>query len=289
MRRRLQLTLLALAALALTVGVAPASQADKPKPLRYVALGDSYSAGSGVQPANPEYPADCTQSLLNYPKLIAERTGARLRDVTCGGATTGDYFKPQFEDVEPQLKALRKRTQLVTMTIGGNDGGVFIDSITNCGAAAATSIPPGTGHPCRDQYGNSFVRKIKRDTFPNLVRALRAVHRKSPRARVAILGYLQILPPKDGCYPTMPVAEGDVPYLNKIQATLNDAVRRAAKRTGTKYVGVTRLSRGHDACQPMGTRWIEPVAGGTNPVIVHPNALGERKLAARAMRALRLR
>lgn len=290
MRRRLRITLLALAALALTVvAAAPASHADKRKPLRYVALGDSYSAGSGVQPANPDYPPDCTQSLLNYPKLIAERTGARLRDVTCGGATTGDYFKPQFDDVEPQLTALRRRTQLVTMTIGGNDGGVFIDTITNCGAAAATSVPPGTGHPCKDEYGDSFVRKIKRNTFPNLVRALRAVHRKSPRARVAILGYLQILPPKDGCYPTMPVAEGDVPYLNNIQATLNNAVRRAAKRTGTRYIRVTRFSRGHDACKPVGTRWIEPVLAGTNPVIVHPNALGERKMARRTMRALKLR
>ncbi len=36
-------------------------------------------------------------------------------------------------------------------------------------------------------------------------------------------------------------------------------------------------------------RWVEPVLQGTNPVIVHPNALGESKLAAQTMKVLGLR
>jgi hypothetical protein len=36
-------------------------------------------------------------------------------------------------------------------------------------------------------------------------------------------------------------------------------------------------------------RWIEPVLQTTNPVVVHPNALGERKMAQRTMRRLGLR
>jgi hypothetical protein len=34
---------------------------------------------------------------------------------------------------------------------------------------------------------------------------------------------------------------------------------------------------------------VEPAVGGTNPVIVHPNALGERKMAANTMAVLHLR
>jgi hypothetical protein len=120
------------------------------------------------------------------------------------------------------------------------------------------------------------------------VKALRAVRAKAPHARVAILGYPWILPRTDGCFDKMPVAKGDVPYLNGIQATLNDAVRRAAAATGTTYVDVDAFSAGHDACQPIGVRWIEPVLQGTNPVVVHPNALGESQLAARTMRVLGL-
>jgi hypothetical protein len=78
-------------------------------------------------------------------------------------------------------------------------------------------------------------------------------------------------------------------YRRSLQATLNDAVRRAADETGATYVDLSRVSDGHDACQPLGVRWVESVLQGTNPVIVHPNALGEAAMAARAMEVLRLR
>jgi len=70
--------------------------------------------------------------------------------------------------------------------------------------------------------------------------------------------------------------------------TLNDAVSRAAAATGTTYVNFSTVSEGHDACQPIGVRWIEPVVTGTNPVIVHPNALGEAQMAAQTISTLHL-
>jgi hypothetical protein len=51
---------------------------------------------------------------------------------------------------------------------------------------------------------------------------------------------------------------------------------------------MNKVSTGHDACQPIGVRWIEPVLQGTNPVIVHPNSLGEANMAAQAMKVLGL-
>jgi hypothetical protein len=48
------------------------------------------------------------------------------------------------------------------------------------------------------------------------------------------------------------------------------------------------VSEGHDACQPIGVRWIEPALLGTNPVIVHPNALGEAKMAEQTIAVLGL-
>jgi hypothetical protein len=66
------------------------------------------------------------------------------------------------------------------------------------------------------------------------------------------------------------------------------AVRRAAGEAGSTCVGFNRLSEGHDACQPQGVRWIEPVLQGTDPVVVHPNALGEQHLAKQTMKVLHL-
>jgi lysophospholipase L1-like esterase len=273
-----------LAALVGLVVAAPTSEATAPT--RYVALGDSYSAASGVLPPDPEARPWCLRSTSNYPHLIAAATGAELTDVTCGGADTSDYFTPQYQDVPPQLDALQADTELVTMTIGGNDSGVFINSIVQCGAAGASTL--GQGSPCKDRYGSSFEDTIRTTTYPSLVKALQAVQAAAPAARVAILSYPWILPTSVGCFDKMPVAEGDVPYLRSLQTTLNDAVRRAAEATGATYVDMNQVSEGHDACQPLGVRWIEPVFQGTNPVIVHPNALGEQAMAEQAMAVLGL-
>jgi lysophospholipase L1-like esterase len=255
-------------------------------PLRYVALGDSYSAASGVLPPDLTAPPQCLRSTRNYPHVIAQRLGAQLTDVTCGAAETSHFFTSQYSGVPPQLNAVNKWKQLITMTIGGNDSGVFINAILSCGSAGLSTL--GQGSPCKDRYGSSFADTIRNTTYPSLVRALRAVRAKAPKAKVAILGYPWILPATVGCFPKMPVARGDLPYLRGIQWTLNDAVRRAAAAIGATYVNLNTVSEGHDACKPMGVRWVEPVLQGTNPVIVHPNALGEAKMAAQAIKVLRL-
>src|SRR5580765_7751005 len=222
MHRRTLVPLLSGAAVAAAVAASAPSQAS-PGPLRYVALGDSYSAASGVLPPDPTSP-QCARSTSNYPHVIAAKTAARLTDVTCGAAETKDFFSSQYPGVAPQLDALGRRTQLVTMTIGGNDNNTFIGAIAECGAAGLSTL--GQGSPCRDRYGDSFATDIRQKTYPALKRSLRAVMKRAPHARVAILGYPWILPETDGCFDKMPVAEGDVPYLRQVQATLNDAVRR---------------------------------------------------------------
>ncbi|MCW2817716.1 MAG: putative secreted hydrolase [Marmoricola sp.] len=286
-RRLLSLSLSAASALGLGVaGIATAPTSTATGGLDYVAMGDSYSAGSGVEPPAPGANPSCTQSLFNYPHVIAGRIGARLTDVTCGGAETKDYREPQFPGVAPQLDALGTRTRLVTMTIGGNDSGVFINSVARCGALGVSTA--GQGSPCKDAYGSSFEDTIRTTTYPAIVKALRDVHAKAPHARVSIADYPWIVPTQGRCFPQLPIADGDVPYLRSLQATLNDAVRRAAAATGTTYVTFGKVSEGHDACKPLGVRWIEPVVGTTNPVIVHPNALGESEMADEVMRTLRL-
>jgi hypothetical protein len=290
MRRRLTTTLATFAAAAVTAAGAPAlatsHEGEAEEPTRYVALGDSYSAASGVLPADPAAPPQCMRSIRNYPKMIAARTGAALTDVTCGAAETKDFFEPQHQGVPPQLEAVRSDTELVTMTIGGNDNSTFFGAIVRCGTAGLTTA--GQGSPCKDRYGDSFAEDIRTKTYPALVESLRAVKERAPEAEVAILGYPWILPPTEGCFHKMPVARGDVPYLRDIQGLLNDTIARAAAETGTTYVDMSEYSEGHDACKPIGVRWVEPVLFTTNPVVVHPNALGESHMATRTMEVLGL-
>ncbi|WP_207891478.1 SGNH/GDSL hydrolase family protein [Nocardioides jejuensis] len=252
--------------------------------VRYVALGDSYSAASGVLPLDLSAPLNCARSVRNYPHVIAAATGYAFKDVTCGAAQTKDFAGAQYGNVPPQLDAVDATTNLITMTIGGNDSGVFINTIAKCGAAGISTL--GKGNPCQTKYGTSFVDTINNVTYPSLVNALQATHAKAPNARVAIMGYPWIMPATVGCYSKMPVAAGDVAYVRGIQAALNDAIRRAAAATGSTYVNLNAVSNGHDACKASGVRWVEPALFGNNPVIVHPNALGESKMAAQMMSVL---
>ncbi|MBV2354077.1 SGNH/GDSL hydrolase family protein [Streptomyces sp. J2-1] len=271
-------------AFALTLAGTPAHAST---PLDYTALGDSYSAGSGVLPVDPSNLL-CLRSTVNYPHVLAARTGARLTDVSCGAADTGDVTGSQYPGTAPQLDAVKADTDLVTMTLGGNDNSTFLSAILSCGAAGV--LGAGQGSPCKDKYGDSFDAAIDATTYPALKSVLQAVRAKAPHARVAVLGYPWILPARGSlsCFLKLPIAAGDVPYLRALQAHLNAVVQRAAAETGATYVDFTAASEGHDACQPSGTRWIEPLLFGTNVVPVHPNALGERRMAEQAMDVLGL-
>ncbi|MEU2062749.1 SGNH/GDSL hydrolase family protein [Streptomyces sp. NPDC013455] len=284
LRRVLTATSAAVGALALGLVPTPARAT---APLDYAALGDSYSAASGVLPVDLGSPL-CLRSTANYPHVIASRTAANLTDVTCGGAQTKDFTEPQYPGVAPQTDAVTADTDLVTLTIGGNDNGTFINAVTACGTAGILS--GGKGSPCKDKYGTSFDDAIDATTYPALTSALRAVRAKAPHARVAVLGYPWITPATadPSCFVRLPVATGDIPYLHALQAHLNAVVRRAAEETGATYVDFAEASTGHDACQAAGTRWIEPLLFGQSVVPVHPNALGERQMAQRTMAVLGL-
>ncbi|MEV6103171.1 SGNH/GDSL hydrolase family protein [Streptomyces sp. NPDC051940] len=284
--RRLAVTSLAGLVAALSLTVPATATATATEQVDYVALGDSYSAGSGVLPLDPAASLLCARSILNYPHVIAGRTGASLKDVTCGGAQTKDFTESQYPGVGPQLDALGTGTDVVTLTIGGNDNNTFINAILACGSAGVVTL--GFGSPCEDLYGSTFTDQITGTTLPRLTESLRAIRAKAPNAEVAILGYPWIVPAAFDwtCYAKMPIARGDIPYLRDLQATLNAAVKQAAAATGATFVDMAAASEGHDACKAIGTRWIEPVLFGTNIVPVHPNAAGEAAMATQAMSVL---
>ncbi|WP_418276492.1 SGNH/GDSL hydrolase family protein [Isoptericola jiangsuensis] len=281
-RRGLAAGLTALvAALAATV-LAPPAQADDP--IDYVALGDSYSAGSGILPPDPSARAVCLRTIRNYPNAVADALGADLTDVTCGAAETKHLTTAQYPRVPAQLDALSVDTDLVTLTIGGNDSSTFIGALLAC--AASGSVTLGHGRPCERTYGDRFTDTVEETTYPAVVRALEDIRERAPQAHVVILGYPWILPAEQGCFTKLPVARGDVPYLRDLQATLNDVVEQAAEQTGATFVDLAERSEGRDACAPASERWVEPLLWGTNTVPVHPNARGQAAMADAVLDAL---
>jgi len=245
----------------------------------YVALGDSYTAGPLI-PDQSTNPLGCLRSDHNYPHLVAPHlAGFVLRDVSCSGATTDDMTSAQGVTPgpnPPQLDALDATTLTVTLGIGGNDIG-FSEIIKGC----ATLLPFGT--PCQDRYvvdGDDQIADRITATGPKVAAVLQEIHRRAPKARVFVVGYPAILPESgSGCYPQMPLAPDDVPYLRAKEQQLNAMLAAQATANDAIYVDTYTPSIGHDACQSSSARWVEPILPATLAAPVHPNAAGMQGIA----------
>ncbi|MFR0355881.1 SGNH/GDSL hydrolase family protein [Streptomyces sediminimaris] len=250
---------------------------------RYAALGDSYTSGPVIP---TQVDADCARSDHNYPSLVAAaREVSAFKDVSCSGATTEDMWKPQGTN-GPQLDAVNRYTDLVTVQIGGNDIG-FGPIIGTCAKLAPTDP---AGDPCRRYYTSSGYDQLAVNilrTAPKVAAVLRAVHARAPHARVLVVGYPDLLPDDgSGCYPSVPFATGDFPYLRDTGERLNLMLRLVARVNHAQYVDTYGPTRGHDMCKAPGVRWIEPLQPASPAAPAHPNAKGEEAMARAVLERL---
>jgi lysophospholipase L1-like esterase len=275
--------------LALAGSPATAAIPEVGSPRHYVALGDSYAAGPLI-PVQRLDPVGCQRSTRNYPALLAEALGVSdFTDASCSGATTENMSTAQPVQLgsnPPQFDALRAGTDLVTVTIGGNDIG-FSDIVFTCTGLAATDP---LGNPCQRQAGSPggdrYAQRIAA-AAPKVAAVLDGIHARAPGATVLLVGYLRILPPTGGCYPFLPVAAGDVAYLDGLQQQLTTMLAGVAAGHGARFVDSYADSLGHDACQLPGVKWVEGTVPTGLAAPVHPNALGMQTVADLTAGALR--
>jgi lysophospholipase L1-like esterase len=262
-------------AIALIGVAAPQAAPAQEQVSSYVALGDSFTAGPLI-PNQLDDPVGCFRSDHNYPHLVAASLRpAKFVDASCSGAGTEDMTSPQDvnpgPDNPPQFDRLGQQTQVVTIGIGGNDIG-FSDIVEEC----ATADRSGT--PCQDHFvhgGDDEISQRINDTGPKVADVLDGVHKRAPDARVFVVNYLSILPETgSGCWPQMPFADADVPYLRAKEHELNGMLAEQAAKNDATLVDAFAASIGHDACQAPGVRWVEPVLGASGAPPVHPNQLG---------------
>ena len=264
---------------ALSVGAAGASAAN------WAGLGDSYAAGPLI-PNQQLSPLGCLRSDHNFAHLAAAALGRSLADASCSGAKTDDMTAPQ--DVTPgqnppQFNALTTDTQIATLQIGGNDIG-FTSILENC----ATANP--FAHPCRDKYvvnGHDTLADKIAATAPKVATVLQGIHARSPGARVFVVNYAAILPETgSGCWPQVPIAFADVPYLRSVEKNLNAMLAQQAAANDARIVDDYTASIGRDACKSSSTRWVEPLVPANAAAPFHPNARGEAGIAAEVVSAV---
>ncbi|MER7212068.1 SGNH/GDSL hydrolase family protein [Streptosporangium sp. NPDC000239] len=262
------------------------------QPLKWTALGDSYSANALVPRWDPS--DGCARSSHNWEQQLAQRLNAetpgwvRLTDVSCGAAEIDKgvlseqpcdlLLGPPFNrgtcawPARPaQIGALNGDEDVVTVGIGGNTLG-FADILAKClEMGVKQGDPPTLGPGCRDYYENGEGRQWLADRFATLTREytlmMRRIHERAPHAKVFLLGYPTVVSRpfnQTTCYwgnfkrlGTVRLGvDGD--FLIALERRLNEAIRQQARdnQGWATYVDTYESSQGKGVCARGADQWM---------------------------------
>ncbi|MFJ9781069.1 SGNH/GDSL hydrolase family protein [Amycolatopsis sp. NPDC101161] len=159
----------------------------------YVALGDSFSSGEGVPPfeAATDLPGvnTCHRSTTAYARLIAG-TSSKIPSLgsdgfrACSGAVTSNITDTVQWNEGTQLDLWPdSTTQVVTLTIGGNDIG-FADFAKACVLSTCQS---------GSSAYNSAIGKINNDLPSALATTYQKILAEFPNANIYVMDYPQVI------------------------------------------------------------------------------------------------
>lgn len=224
---------------------------DAAAPVRYVALGDSYSSGTGTGTAR----GVCQRSSDAFPALLAkELPGSTLTFAACAGATAADV-------ISKQLDALSSSTSLVTLTVGGNDT-QLLSLIALCATTA--------GSECRD--GAKGADRAIADKLPaQLDTILVQIRSRSPRAQVIVVGYPALFAARS-CPSAGGIDDDDRSVLDATGELLDQTLEQHARAAGARYASTVRRFEGHGICAAR--PWITGQRAAADAL--HPTITGHR-------------
>jgi lysophospholipase L1-like esterase len=219
----------------------------------YVALGDSYSSGTGTR----SYTLDstCQRSIYAYPYLVAQaRPNTNLTFVACSGAQTADVMNNQVSSVNSS-------TNIVTITIGGNDAG-FSSVVTQCALPWPWSCDSNITN-ARNFISNTLPGRL--DTVYNAIRS------RSASATVVVLGYPRLFMGVD-CNAGTFFSTDEMTKMNATADLLRDVTRTRATAHGFTFKDAIPGFTGHAVCSS--TEWLNGLSNPTSDSY-HPNRLGQ--------------
>ena len=237
------------------VGIAAPASADSTAAGKYVALGDSYSSGTGAGSYGDS--GSCKRSANAYAQLWAnDHAPSAFSFVACSGAVTADVLANQ-------VAALTADTELVTISVGGNDAG-FADVMTDCNL--------GSDQACVDR--NNQAQNFARTELPGRLDAVYTeISNRAPNARVVVVGYPHIYHLNGSC--AIGLSETKRAAINGSSDVLADVISSRAAAFGFTFVDGRAAFDGHEICAPGDDWWLHSV---TWPIdeSYHPTAAGQR-------------
>jgi lysophospholipase L1-like esterase len=226
---------------------------------KYVALGDSYSSGTGTRTF---FEPSCQRSVYAYPYLLHEAHPTwTFVDAACAGATTSSLLSSQVSSVTSD-------TNWVTYTIGGNDA-EFSSVITECALPAWASDCNGAINTAQGIIKNTLPGRL--DEVNNAIKS------RAPSAKVIVLDYPHLFNGED-CNAFTWFSPSEETRLNETADQLKSVISAAATRAGSNFTfrDVIPAFVGHAVCDGGGgssTEWINGLSSPTGESY-HPKVTG---------------
>jgi lysophospholipase L1-like esterase len=222
---------------------------------KYVALGDSYSSGTGAGSYGSS--GSCKRSANAYPQLWANsHAPSTFSFAACSGAVTSNVLSSQISSVTSD-------TALVTISIGGNDAG-FADVMTDCNLGSDSS--------CVSR--NNEAQTFARNTLPGRLDGVyTAIRDRAPNARVIVIGYPRIYQLGGSC--ALGLSETKRAAINASADVLAQVISGRAGAFGFTFVDGRTAFAGHEICA-SGTRWLNSLTLFPISDSYHPNVAGQR-------------
>jgi len=281
----------AAAAAPAAVSVAPAAPGAAPAVAAgtVVALGDSYTAGDLLPLNLKATPLGCARSAQAYPTLVANALRATLVDAACTGAGVQDMTGTQRTYLgtnSPQLNVLTPGDAVVMLTLGGDDMG-FWSTLDTCMALSVTGL---FGSPCERHFTSGGTDQLAARVAAEAAKitaVLADIRARAPRARIVVVGYPDLFPQQGGCWPAVPITNGDIAYLRSLEIQLNTILAADAAAEGATFADTYTPTIGHDFCQSAKVKDVEGLIPTSLAYPFHPNARGQAAMAAAVLAALR--
>ncbi|WP_405619658.1 SGNH/GDSL hydrolase family protein [Streptomyces sp. NBC_01511] len=228
------------------------AQAAEAAALDYVALGDSYSSGLGSGSYGNS--GACKRSSLAYPQLWANANSpSSFAFTACSGARTGDV-------TGSQLGPVNSGTDLVSITVGGNDAG-FADVMTTCVLQSEANCV------ARVNQARAYVDSTLPGQLDSVYNAISA---KAPAAQVVVIGYPRFYQLSGSCVVGMTETERGA--INGAADHLNSLLAKRAADHGYRFADVTGPFTGHEICSA--NSWLHSVSWPIGESY-HPTAQGQ--------------
>ncbi|MER6160729.1 SGNH/GDSL hydrolase family protein [Streptomyces sp. NPDC001868] len=270
----------------------------------YVALGDSYSAGTGADPylsnsatippvdtltvnappASVNHSDNCQRSEKAYSALLAKENGGPngflggYTFAACAGAVTQDVR-------DRQLAALNDQTDVVTLTIGGNDV-KFADAMKIC------VISPDITGACQLAL-NESLSIMENQLQPRLEATYNDILGAAANlTTMVVIGYPELFDLDGACTVLEDVfnpSEAVRAEMNRAAAQLNQVIKDAVSAVGStkvRFLNPQPAYAGHEICSAE-SFLTEPVDTPAIGDSYHPNAKGHVELKQLVLRVLR--